>query len=146
MWKRIKWYIRNGSSHKQLYHLFTNKTHTHKHTNGTSFVTCKIQNLIPTNSFHFEDFVDINKQNCLTKTFNWGKWTCILNLKNLTLRLSSMGSMKLNVKWGNLLNLLAPCVLCIGQAFCYSPENAFYIFNQQIYFIIWYLLDHESLI
>ena len=25
---------------------------------------------------------------------------------------------------------------CIqGQAFCYSPENAFYIFNQQIYFI-----------
>ena len=26
---------------------------------------------------------------------------------------------------------------CIqGQAFRYSPENAFYIFNQQIYFII----------
>ena len=24
----------------------------------------------------------------------------------------------------------------IGQAFRYSPENAFYIFNQQIYFII----------
>ena len=24
----------------------------------------------------------------------------------------------------------------LGQAFCYSPENAFYIFNQQIYFII----------
>jgi len=32
--------------------------------------------------------------------------------------------------------LLAPCVLYIGQAFRYSPENAFYIFNQQIYFII----------
>ena len=31
--------------------------------------------------------------------------------------------------------LQAPCVLFIGQAFHYSPENAFYIFNQQIYFI-----------
>ena len=38
------------------------------------------------------------------------------------------------------------CVLCIGQAFHYSSENAFYIFNQQIYFIIWYLLDRASLI
>ena len=43
-------------------------------------------------------------------------------------------------------NLWAPCVLYIGQAFHYSPENAFYIFNQQIYFIIWYLLDRASLI
>ena len=34
----------------------------------------------------------------------------------------------------------------LGQAFHYSPENAFYIFNQQIYFIIWYLLDRASLI
>ena len=34
------------------------------------------------------------------------------------------------------LNLYALCVLSIGQAFRYSPENAFYIFNQQIYFII----------
>ena len=34
----------------------------------------------------------------------------------------------------------------LGQAFRYSPENAFYIFNQQIYFIIWYLLDCVSLI
>jgi len=25
----------------------------------------------------------------------------------------------------------------LGQAFRYSPENSFYIFNQQIYFIIW---------
>ena len=32
--------------------------------------------------------------------------------------------------------LRAPCVLYVGQAFHYSPENAFYIFNQQIYFII----------
>ena len=38
----------------------------------------------------------------------------------------------------------ASCIL--GQAFRYSPENAFYIFNQQIHFIIWYLLDHASLI
>ena len=37
----------------------------------------------------------------------------------------------------------ASCIL--GQAFRYSPENAFYIFNQQIYFIIWYLLDRASL-
>ena len=29
------------------------------------------------------------------------------------------------------------CAFCIlGQAFRYSPENAFYIFNQQIYFFI----------
>ena len=33
-------------------------------------------------------------------------------------------------------NLQAPRVLYIGQAFHYSPDNAFYIFNQQIYFII----------
>ena len=38
----------------------------------------------------------------------------------------------------------ASCIL--GQAFHYSPENAFYIFNQQIYFIIRYLLDRASLI
>ena len=43
------------------------------------------------------------------------------------------------------LNLQAPCVLYIGQAFRYSPENTFYIFNQQIY-IIRYLLDRASLI
>ena len=33
------------------------------------------------------------------------------------------------------INLQAPCVQFIGQAFRYSPENAFYVFNQQIYFI-----------
>ena len=33
-----------------------------------------------------------------------------------------------------------------GQAFRYYPQNVFYIFNQQIYFIIWYLLDGASLI
>ena len=38
----------------------------------------------------------------------------------------------------------ASCIL--GQAFHSSPENAFYIFNQQIYLIIWCLLDRTSLI
>ena len=38
----------------------------------------------------------------------------------------------------------ASCIL--GQAFHYSPENAFYIFNQQIYFLIRYLFDRASLI
>jgi len=33
-------------------------------------------------------------------------------------------------------NLQAPRFLYIVQAFSYSPENAFYIFNQQTYFII----------
>jgi len=33
-------------------------------------------------------------------------------------------------------NLYVPRFLYIGQAFRYSLENAFYIFNQQIYFII----------
>ena len=37
----------------------------------------------------------------------------------------------------------ASCILV--QAFRYSPENALHIFNQQIYFIIWYLLDRASL-
>ena len=35
-------------------------------------------------------------------------------------------------------NHYAPCILYIGQAFRYSPEKAFYIFNQQIYFIIFF--------
>ena len=38
----------------------------------------------------------------------------------------------------------ASCIL--GQAFHYSRKNAFYILNQQIYFIIWYLLERASLI
>ena len=38
----------------------------------------------------------------------------------------------------------ASCIL--GQAFRYSPENAFYIQSTNIYFIIWYLLDRASLI
>ena len=41
--------------------------------------------------------------------------------------------------WDNMevnINLQAPCVFCIGQAFRYSPGNAFYVFDQQIYYII----------
>ena len=34
----------------------------------------------------------------------------------------------------------------LGQAFHYSTENSFYICNQQIYFIISYLLERASLI
>ena len=34
-----------------------------------------------------------------------------------------------------LFNLQSPCVLFIGQTFRYSLEKAFYIFNEQIYFI-----------
>jgi len=48
--------------------------------------------------------------------------------------------------WIKRFNIYKPCVLYIGQAFRYSPQNAFYIFNQQIYLIIWYLLDRASLI
>ena len=37
----------------------------------------------------------------------------------------------------NVVLTIRHCASCIlGQAFHYSPENAFYIFNQQIYFII----------
>ena len=43
------------------------------------------------------------------------------------------------------LNFWAPRFLYIGQAFRYSPENAFYIFNQKIYFSIRYSLDRASL-
>ena len=43
---------------------------------------------------------------------------------------------RLSAKRTSQFNLQAPRFLYIGQAFRYSPENAFYIFNQQIYFII----------
>ena len=42
----------------------------------------------------------------------------------------------LNVKAKALLNFRHRASCILGQAFHYSPENAFYIFNQQIYFII----------
>ena len=39
-------------------------------------------------------------------------------------------------KWINWLTFRHRASCILGQAFHYSPENAFYIFNQQIYFII----------
>ena len=52
--------------------------------------------------------------------------------------LSGLGRCQSKVYYKVLIRLTfrhrASCIL--GQAFHYSPENAFYIFNQQIYFII----------
>ena len=42
-------------------------------------------------------------------------------------------SLSIRLLW---VNLKAPCVLYIGQTYRYSPEYTFYIFSQQIYFII----------
>jgi hypothetical protein len=39
------------------------------------------------------------------------------------------------------INLWVPCILLTGQAYCYSPEYAFYIFSQQIYLIIFFRLS-----
>jgi len=43
---------------------------------------------------------------------------------------------EISMAYSRLINLKAPCFLYIGQPFRYSSENASYIFNQQIYFII----------
>jgi len=73
--------------------------------------------------------------------------------KNLTNQNSIQEEIKSRMKSGNVcyhsvqnlffssllsttLTLRALRFLYIGQAFRYSPENAFYIFNQQIYFIV----------
>ena len=93
------------------------------------------------------------------KKINFEYKLCLLILSTnlsetfLILRRTELNTIK-NVCWSSCeipvilsdLNLQAPCVLYIGQEFRYSPENAFYIFNQQICFIIWYLLDRASLI
>ena len=42
----------------------------------------------------------------------------------------------LSSSFANWFNIQALCILYTGQAFRYSSENAFYIFNQQVYFII----------
>ena len=44
------------------------------------------------------------------------------------------------------INLYAPCVLYTGTGVSLLFIERFFIFNQQIYFIIWYLLDRASLI
>ena len=38
----------------------------------------------------------------------------------------------------------APCILYIGQAFRYSPENAFYIFNQKYISLYFFRLAAQS--
>ena len=53
-----------------------------------------------------------------------------------TSAVTELGMKRLGYRGERNINLYAPRFLCIGQAFRYSPENAFYIFNQQIYFII----------
>ena len=58
------------------------------------------------------------------------------NKKNENLNFQLQWSLVVCTCGGLQVNLQVPCVLYIGQAFRYSPENAFYIFNQQIYFII----------
>ena len=73
---------------------------------------------------------------CLPATFQCACMPCLLE---------NLPPTQSEDKW-NQFNLQAPCVPCMGQAFRYSPENAFYVFNQQIYFIIWHLLDRASLI
>ena len=75
--------------------------------------------------------------------------TLSLNSKRSTLQLGHNQWNVVQTRSGvqtSTVNLYAPRFLYVGQAFSYSPENAFYIFNQQIYFIIWYLLDRASLI
>jgi len=44
------------------------------------------------------------------------------------------------IRRSNCINLQAPRFLYIGQAFRYSPENAFYILNEQIRGIFHYLI------
>jgi len=39
------------------------------------------------------------------------------------------------------IKLYAPCTLYIGQTYSYSPEYTFYIFSQQIYLIIFFILS-----
>ena len=64
-----------------------------------------------------------------------GNSVCNWNVQSLRIKLKSndMSNGKVAQSY---INLYASRFLYIGQAFRYSPENTFYIFNQQIYFII----------
>ena len=72
---------------------------------------------------------------CLRSRKVWS-WTVLIN--------ESETSFVFTLHYSLTFRHRASCIL--GQAFHYFPENAFDIFNQQICFIIWYLLDRESLI
>lgn len=79
--------------------LFIHKRHkyvctharTHIHTNGTNFVTCKIQNFTPKSSSHFKDLFDINKNNCVTKILNWASVDVHYTPKEFNTKVISMG-------------------------------------------------------
>ena len=57
-------------------------------------------------------------------------WSCVRDVDGRPERPSSVTRVRPDLTFRH----RASCIL--GQAFRYSPENAFYIFNQQIYFII----------
>ena len=59
--------------------------------------------------------------------------TTFLNLITFGHQISVIGCQRREI---SLLTFRHRASCFIGQAFRYSPENAFYVFNQQIYFII----------
>ena len=84
-----------------------------------------------------------------TEVTEWegGQFICLCGVNAYEMFLSNVKSPMSDIlNTGICLTFRHPESSILGQAFRYSPENAFYIFNQQIYFIIWYLLDHASLI
>jgi len=64
---------------------------------------------------------------CMRLSGDNGKWQGVVNAE-----------MNVWFVWeaGNLLTFRHRASCILGQAFHYSPENVFYIFNQQIYFVI----------
>jgi len=92
----------------------------------------------------------IRLEQCDWPAGNWGQ-ECWRKITNFNSVFSAFIRSMYADNWANqmrsiLYEPLGACVLYIGQAFRYSPENAFYLFNQQIYFGVWYLLDRASLI
>jgi len=63
--------------------------------------------------------------------FTWTRYAAKLIFSVAT------GVFKFHLNLAGLLTFRHRASCFIGQAFRYSPENAFYVFNQQIYFIIW---------
>ena len=75
-------------------------------------------------------------------TFKWHAWIINITSDHVLLR-HNIPNIFHTFRSSLTFRLHASCIL--GQSFHYSTENAFYIFNQQMYFIIWYLLDRASL-
>ena len=86
----------------------------------------------------FNCFFQSGRVKDLSAHLKTGDQTSYIWLAELTLHLYPSGIylMRQGKRCSVLVNLQAPRFLYIGQGFRYSPENAFYIFNQQIYFII----------